>query len=91
MSLPTTARRVAVFSTLLFTSWMAVTASASAMIPDPQDTSTLHTGAASSGPDLTVWLLTAVAVVVVVVLAAGVATTVHRRHIHPTTARPAVH
>lgn len=92
MSFPTTARRVAVFTILLFTSWVAVTASASAMLPEPPDTSVPGGSAATdSGLDLTVWLLVALAVVVVVAVAAGVATTLHRRHIHPGIARPVVH
>jgi hypothetical protein len=91
MSVPVTARRVAVFTMFLFTSWMAVTAAASAMRPEPPDTSTpAPPDAPNGGLDLTTWLLAAVAIAVVVAVAAGVATTLHHRHIHPTTG-PAVH
>jgi hypothetical protein len=92
MSAPVIARRGAVFSIFLFTTWMAVTAAASAMVPDPQDTSSYNAPpAADSGTGLTTWLLTAIAVAVVVAVAAGVATTLHHRHIHPAAAGHAVH
>jgi hypothetical protein len=92
MSFPTNARRVAVFTIFLFASWTAVTAAASAMIPDPQDTSSYNSPAPDGGGmDVTTWLLAAVAVAVVVAVAAGVAATLHHRHIHTPTARPAVH
>lgn len=91
MSVPVTARRVAVFTMFLFTSWMAVTGAASAMLPEPPDTSTPPpSDPTGNGLDLTTWLLAAVAVAVVVAVAAGVATTLHHRHVHPTTG-PAVH
>lgn len=92
MSAPVIARRGAVFTIFLFTTWMAVTATASAMLPDPQDTSSYNAPpAADSGSDLTLWLLTAIAVTLVVAVAAGVATTLHHRHIHPPAARPVAH
>jgi hypothetical protein len=88
MSAPVTTRRVAVFTLFLFTAWIAATTAASAMRPDPPSQPgppIHHAPAAASGPDLTVWLLAAIAVVGVVAIAAGVATALHRHHLHPPT------
>jgi hypothetical protein len=91
MSAPVITRRVAVFTLFLFTAWMAVTAAANAMVPDPPDSGTngpthyAPATAASGGLDLTVWLLAAIAVAAVVAGAVGFATALHRRHLHPPT------
>jgi hypothetical protein len=91
MSSPAITRRVAVFTLFLLTVWMAATTAASAMLPDPPGSAphgSTHPAPATAvdgGPDVTVWLLTAIAVVAVVVAAALVAAGLHRRHLHPPT------
>jgi hypothetical protein len=90
MSASVTARRVAVFTLFLFTAWIAATTAASAMRPDPPDPApqgTTHHApvVAGGGPDLTVWLLAAITIVVLVAVAAGTASALHRRHLHSPT------
>jgi hypothetical protein len=86
MSAPVTTRRVAVFTLFMFTALLAATTGASAMTPDPPGSGTTGqtpAGASSGGPDLTVWLLAAVAVVLVAAIGVGIAKTLRHRHAQP--------
>jgi hypothetical protein len=89
MSAQSTTRRVAVFTLFLFTAVVATTTGASAMRPEPPASATrghshhAPTGTASSGADISTWLLTAVAVLAAVAIAAGIAAAVRHHRIQP--------
>jgi hypothetical protein len=96
MSAPVTTRRVAVFTMICLTAWIAATTGASAMRPEPPLAPSGHsahqvpTVTSSGGTDLTVWLWALIAVVAAAAIAAGVATA--RRHrIQPPATGQAAH
>jgi uncharacterized protein HemX len=70
----------------MFTALLAATAGASAMTPDPPGSGSTHQGpaaASNGGPDLTVWLLVALAVVLVAAIGVGIVKTLQHRHAQP--------
>jgi hypothetical protein len=91
MSASVITRRVAIFTVFVSSAWMAAAAGASALVPDPPaagthpSTHTMPATTGGSGLDLTAWLLAAFAVAIVVVVAAWVATALHRRRLQAPT------